>query len=186
MSPLKRKMRPEAPEPKSHGGRRSGAGRPSGMGPWGEGTEAMRIPRSLKKSVRKFLEKDGYRLPVYSSRVPAGTPHPPAEGVEKVDLNSFLMTDPDDSFLLQVSGDSMIKAGIDDGDWLVVSRRKEVINGKIVVAMIDGQVTVKRFKKEKSGTIVLEPENDAYKPIRIFEGQALDISGVVSTVIKKL
>lgn len=185
MPTLKKQQCFEAPY-NSHGGKRKGAGRPTGHGPYHEATAPMRIPKSKRRAIRDYLENDGYRLPVYSSRVPAGMPLPPAEGEERVDLNSFFNVEPSNCYMLQVSGDSMIKAGIDDGDWLLVKSNVQVRNDDIVVAMVDGQVTVKRFKKEKSGAIILSPENDAYKPIRIAEGQTFEISGVVAHAIKRL
>ena len=168
------------------GGKRKGAGRPKGKGPWGEKTKPLRIPISLMEAVTKFLDKRGYRLPLYASRVPAGSPSMPADEIERItDLNSMLLKNPEACFLLRVEGDSMINAGIQEGDILVVDRSQTPASGKIVVAMIDGQATVKRFLKDKIG-IMLMPENDNYQPIRLKIGQALDISGVVSSVIRKL
>lgn len=79
----------------------------------------------------------------------------------------------------------MINAGIHDGDILVVDRSQEPSNGKIVVAVIDGQATVKRFQVDRTGVTLL-PENDNYQPIRVGGDQTLDISGVVSGIIRKL
>jgi len=170
----------------AHGGKREGSGRPKGTGPWGEATRSLRVPLSLVSGVIKFLENKGYRLPLYASRVPAGSPSPPADDIERTtDLNALLLKHPENCFLLRVKGDSMINAGIHDGDLLIVDRSLEPVNGKIVVAMIDGQATVKRFKRDKTG-IALLPENDNYQPIRVAQGQTLDIAGVVAGVVRKL
>lgn len=171
----------------SHGGKRRGAGRPSGSGPWKEKTIAMRIPLSLKVGIDSYLEKRGYYLPLYSSRIPAGPPSMPVGDIESmVDLNSVLLKNPEDCFLLRVSGDSMIKAGIHDGDILIVNRKIEVTNGAIVAAMIDGEATVKRFKRDAAGAIILMPENDNYAPIMISESQDFEIAGIVVNVIHSL
>lgn len=167
-----------------HGGKRKGAGRPRGKGPWGEETKPLRVPVSLVDAVTKFLEKRGYRLPLYASRVPAGSPSMPADDVERItDLNSMMLKNPGGCFLLRVTGDSMINAGIHEDDILIVDRYQEPVNGRIVVAMIDGQATVKRFKRDKD-QILLMPENDNYKPISVSEN--LEICGVVTGMVRKL
>lgn len=168
----------------SRGGVRPGAGRPKGAGPWGETTRQMRVPLSLAKGVEKYLESGGYKLPLYASRVPAGFPAVATDDIEKLtDLNTMLLHDPENCFLLRVSGDSMVNAGIFDGDILIVNKKLEPANGKIVVAMVDNQVTVKRFKRDESG-VYLMPENEKYSPLRIRNHEALEISGVVSGVVR--
>lgn len=170
-----------------HGGKRPGAGRPSGSGLWKEETALMRVPLSLKAGVGMYVEKRGYNIPLYSSRIPAGPPSMAVDDIEAmVNLNSILLKNPESCFLLKVSGDSMIKAGIHDGDILIVNRKLEVTNGAIVAAMIDGEATVKRFKKDASGAVTLLPENDSYAPIVISENQNLEIAGVVTNVIHRL
>lgn len=77
----------------------------------------------------------------------------------------------------------MINAGIHEDDILIVDRYQEPVNGRIVVAMIDGQATVKRFKRDKD-QILLMPENDNYKPISVSEN--LEICGVVTGMVRKL
>lgn len=171
----------------SHGGKRKGAGRPPGRGPWKEQTKPLRIPLSLLEDVTAYLEKRGYRLPMYASRIPAGTPFAPADAVERlVDLNALLLPNPVNCFLLKVAGDSMINVGIHDGDFLVVDRSVEPSNGKIVAAMLDGEATVKRFKRDRRGDIWLMPENDRYKPIPVPKDRPFSISGVVVSVLRRL
>lgn len=77
----------------------------------------------------------------------------------------------------------MIKACIYDGDLLVVNRKMEAANGVIVAAMVDGEATVKRFKKDTKGRVTLLPENDEYTPIKISEDQSFEIAGVVVAAI---
>ena len=146
----------------------------------------MRIPVSLLNAVTEFMETSGYRLPVYASRVPAGTPEDADDYVEKTtELNSFLLRNPKDTFLLRVAGDSMMDAGIYENDLLTVDRKLEARNGQIVVALVDGRATVKTFRKDREG-VTLVPENKRYTPIRILPENDLQILGVVTNVIRKV
>jgi DNA polymerase V len=168
------------------GGKRKGAGRPYGKGPWMEATKPLRIPLSLVDAVTNYMQTRGYQLPMYSSHVPAGTPDNTDDNVEKVtDLNSLLLKNPKDTFLLRVIGDSMIDAGIYEKDILTVDRKPEARNGQIVVASVDGQSTVKTFRSDRKG-ITLMPENKKYMPIRILPENDFQILGVVTNVIRKL
>jgi DNA polymerase V len=168
------------------GGKRQGAGRPRGKGPWKEATKPVRIPVSLLDAVTRFIETSGYRLPVYGSRVPAGIPDDADDHVEKTtDLNSLLLKNPRDTFLLRVAGDSMMDAGIYEDDILTVDRNLEARNGQIVVALVDGRVTVKTFRKDREG-VTLVPENKRYVPIKILPANDFQILGVVTNVIRKV
>lgn len=80
----------------------------------------------------------------------------------------------------------MINAGIYDGDFLLVDQSIPPVHGKIVVAIVDGEATVKRLQKDRRGFIVLMPENDNCQPIYVRKGQTLHISGVVASVIRNL
>lgn len=169
----------------SHGGKRPGAGRPKGKGPHGEATLPVRLPISMEKTFEKFIETRGFRLPLYASNVPAGSPSFASGDIDKhTDLNTMLLPDPSHSFLLKVTGDSMINAGIFDGDILVVSKKQEAVSGKIVVATIDGQATVKRLKIEKKAVFLL-PENEKYKPIKVQNFESLNIAGVVTGSVRQ-
>jgi DNA polymerase V len=168
------------------GGKRKGAGRPPGKGPWKEATKPLRIPLSLLGAVTKLIETSGYRLPIYASRVPAGTPEDADDHVDKTtELNSFLLRNPKDTFLLCVAGDSMMDAGIYENDMLIVDRRLEARNGQIVVALVDGRATVKTFRTDRKG-ITLVPENKRYEPIKILPANDFQILGVVTNVIRKI
>jgi len=167
----------------SKGGVRPGAGRPRGLGPYGEATKAMRIPLSLVAGVVDFVEKQGYQIPLYSSKVQAGFPSPADDYIEKkLDLNQFLIQHPAATFIVRASGDSMIGAGIFENDLLIVDRSLEPIDGKIIIAAVDGYLTVKRLciKQEMS---FLMPENTAYQPIQINPETGIYIWGVVTQVI---
>ncbi len=124
------------------------------------------------------------KLPLFSSRVPAGFPSPGDDYIDQtLDLNE-LVKHPSDSFLVKVEGDSMINAGIYDGDILVVDRAVEADNNKVVVANLDGELTVKRLSI-KGTSVLLMPDNPKYDPIEIRPLSDFRIMGVVSFVIHK-
>ena len=120
-------------------------------------------------------------------RVAAGDPILAAENIEdNVDLPpSFFQ--PRADYLLRVKGDSMINVGILDGDLLAVHKTNEATNGQIVVARIESEVTVKRFKRTKNpNQIFLLPENDEFSPIEVdLENQAFQIEGRSVGVIRQ-
>lgn len=97
-------------------------------------------------------------------RVAAGMPILAEQNIEDTfTLPSEIATD-SSSFVLEVHGNSMINVGIYNGDYIIVREQKSAMNGEIVVAMIDGEATVKTFYKEQ-GRVRLQPENDAMEPI---------------------
>lgn len=166
-----------------HGGTRKGAGRPKGRGQYGESTKPIRLPESLIESVMKFVENKGFQFPLYGSKVPAGFPSPADDYIEKqLDLNEHLIKHPSATFFVRVSGNSMINAGIHENDILVVDRSITPVTGKIVVAAIDGQLTVKRLHKTNE-KLFLMPENQEFEPIEVREGSEVYIWGVVTNVI---
>jgi len=123
-------------------------------------------------------------LPLFSSRVPAGFPSPGDDYIDQtLDLNE-LVKHPSDTFLVKVEGDSMINAGIHDGDILVVDRALEAYNNKVVVANLDGELTVKRLSI-KDTSVLLMPDNPKYEPIEIRPLSDFRIMGVVTFVIHK-
>ena len=103
----------------------------------------------------------------------------------RISLDKELVRNKDATFYARVSGESMIGAGLDDGDLLVIDRSLSPENGKIAVFLLDGEFTVKRIKKEKN-KLYLMPENKKYKPIELKEENELIIWGIVEYVIKKL
>jgi DNA polymerase V len=101
---------------------------------------------------------------------------------KETDLNDLLIKKPAETFFVKVSGSSMIKAGIQDGDMLVVDRSLEPVHGKIVIASLNGELTVKRLHIEKK-ILRLIAENEAFAPIEISGEVNLQILGVVTSVI---
>ena len=169
---------------KGRGGARPGAGRPTGQGRYGEATKPVRLPISMIDEVLEYVATGGSQaLPIFSCAVAAGFPSPADDHLEgSLDLNDHLIKHPAATFFVRVSGDSMIKAGIHEDDILVVDRSLEARHGKIVIAAIDGQLTVKRLH-HKSGQTMLMPENDRYDPIPVTDETNMVIWGVVTNVI---
>lgn len=168
------------------GGKRMGSGRPKGTGKFGEPTVAMRVPLSEVENVLRCIQNKFYRLPFYQDAISAGLPNYASEEVEDaIDLNELLIRRADTTFFLRVYGSSMIKAGIFPDDILIVDRSIEPTDGKIVIAAVNGELTVKRLCIE-GDKIQLVAENDNYQPIEITSDTELHIFGVVTNVIHSL
>ena len=118
--------------------------------------------------------------------ISAGFPSPADDFKEiRISLDRELVKNEESTFYARVSGDSMIEAGLDDGDLIIIDRSLDPENGKIAICFVDGEFTVKRIKKEKN-KLFLMPQNKKYKPIEIKEENELIIWGVVKYVIKKV
>lgn len=147
----------------------------------------MRIPQSMAKHVRAQIEqkKSFAGIPLYLSPVPAGSPNWLEDDIdEHIDLNSYLIRDPDQTFIVIAKGDSMVDANIVEGSALIVDRTIKPQNGHIVIASLDGEITVKRLFK--SGlTISLKPENKKYKIIPIDKSSLFYILGVVTFILNE-
>ena len=125
-------------------------------------------------------------LPFVTHGVSAGFPSPAQDFMETtIDLNTELTKNPLSTFFIKVSGNSMIDAGINDKDVLIVDRSLEPGDGKITICLIDGEFTVKRLKLE-TDSLYLMPENKSYEPIKVTEENQLVIWGIVTYVIKKV
>jgi DNA polymerase V len=122
-------------------------------------------------------------IPLFGHAVPAGFPSPADDYVEdRLDLNQLLVQNKSATFFLRVKGDSMFNAGIHDGDIIVVDRSVEPVDGSVVVAVVDGELTIKRLVL-CNGVAELRAENPKYAPIRFKEGQELTIWGVVTSSV---
>lgn len=131
-------------------------------------------------------EEISCRHPLFLSRVPAGFPSPADDYVEaSLDLSEHLIRNEKATFFVRVAGDSMREAGIHDGDILVVDRSVEPEDESVVVAALDGELTVKRYEV-RSGYPYLMPEADGYDPIPIRDGQELIVWGVVQHVVHEV
>jgi len=133
-----------------------------------------------------FKNNTSVKLPLYLSRIKAGFPSPADNYIEKeLDLNEYLIKHPAATFFVRVEGNSMIDAGIHSGDILIVDKSLEAKNNKIVIAVVNGELTVKRIKKADK-KVYLVPENDSYPPIEIKDDMDFVIWGVVTNVIHPL
>lgn len=125
-------------------------------------------------------------LPYIAAGIKAGFPSPAADFEStRISLDAFLIKNKEATFYAKASGNSMIGAGIDDGDILVIDRSLEPRNNKIAICFIDGEFTVKRIKIIDQ-KLFLYPENDSYKPIEVIEENEFMIWGIVTYVIKKM
>ena len=123
-------------------------------------------------------------LPLFAARIEAGFPSPADDYLEgALDLNQRLIKRPAATFFLRVSGNSMTGAGIFPGDLLIVDKSVTPADGMIVIAVIDGEMTVKRLYRRR-GRLRLLAENPAYRPINIGGEQDLHIWGVVIHAVR--
>lgn len=137
---------------------------------------------SVAVLTRLTVPESGLDGPLYSDiAVPAGFPSPAQDYFHgRVDLNKHLIKDITSTFLVRVSGHSMEGAGISDGDELVVDRSLEPVDGNVVVAILDGEMTVKRLRIRGRGQAILVAENPDYPDIEVPEMSDLVIWGTVT------
>lgn len=123
-------------------------------------------------------------LPVATESIQAGFPAPNGGYIDgKLDVNEFLICSPHSTYIYKVSGESMIEAGIMPGDYVLVDSSIKPVNGDVVVAVIDGEYTIKEL--ELSNPPKLIPHNSEYAPIQITENSLVTIIGPVISVIRK-
>ncbi len=131
-------------------------------------------------------ETAGRGLPLYLSPVEAGFPSPADDYIESLlDVHDYVVRNQAATFFLRAKGHSMQDAGIHDGDLLVVDRSLDAAPNAVVIAAVDGELTVKRLARRK-GRLYLDPANPDYQPLDITDNESLHIWGVVSYVIHKL
>jgi len=125
-------------------------------------------------------------LPFVESGISAGFPSPADDFLDaSIDLNREFVKNPSTTFYGRVRGDSMINAGLNEGDLLIIDKSLEPIDNKIAVCFIDGEFTVKRIKIEKE-VVWLIAENEKYQPIKVTADNDFVIWGIVTTVIKNV
>ena len=192
---------------KTHGGRRQGAGRKSGNN-MAQPTTVIRVPVNTVKTIKNFIStltkehslqihvgfsdliqfvqaKQYIAFPLYASKVAAGFPSPADDHVEqRLNPSDYLVENDAATFFVRVKGDSMIEAGIFDNDVLVIDRSKTQQTGDIVLAMLDGEFTVKILEQSEEG-VNLIPANRDYPSIEIKKEQSLEIWGVVTGSMRK-
>lgn len=180
----------------TRGGARPNAGRKKT-----EPTKVVRLPVSvidqlknhsptLGDTLSEVIAVDGQltivNRPLYLSKVAAGFPSPADNYIERrLDLNEHLIKHKEATFFVRVNGDSMTGAGIFDNDLLVVDRAINPDVGRIVVASVNGELTVKRLMRN-DGKLWLVAENSAYAPIEMKDGMDCVIWGVVTNAVHAL
>ena len=175
-----------------------GRGRPKG-----EPTRVVRLPipiaslaaRAASRSplrfgdVAAFLDLEARQpasVPLVTSSVPAGFPSPADDYLDSpLDFNELLITNPSATFAVRVGGDSMIGAGIFPDDIAIVNRALAVADRCIILALVDGGFTMKRYRC-RQGRVWLQAENPAYQDIEIIESLAFEVWGVVTNSIRML
>ena len=136
-------------------------------------------------SAPQLLAASPLVLPMPEARARAGFPSPAEDfTVNRLDLTKILVTHPQATFLLRVAGASMREAGIDDGDTLVVDRAIKPRNGQVVVAVVDGEFTVK-YLHQRAGRVKLKAANPTFPDIEPKDGQTVEVWGVVTSCIKR-
>jgi DNA polymerase V len=160
----------------------------AGPNPSGDGAPASARTGSsdhelVAETVFKAKRGEDLSRPLFLSRIAAGFPSPADDYIETtLDLNEEFITNETATFFLKVSGTSMTEIGIHDGDTIIVDRSIEPTSGDVVVAALDGELTVKRYEVY-NGQPVLVPESDNHDPIPIEEGQSFVVWGVVTRSI---
>jgi DNA polymerase V len=181
---------------KQHGGRRAGAGRHAGVP-----TKVVRLPVPVAELARRIAtaKKPGdvaavftvegssaLRVPMMAWSAAAGFPSPAEDYVDRpLDFNELLIEHPAATFAIRIEGDSMTGAGIFPGDVAVVDRAKKAVNGSIVLALLDGSFTVKRYRT-KSGAVWLQAENPAFPDMPLSEASSFEVWGVITRSIRML
>ena len=147
-------------------------------------------PSEFEPAIAQMMQPDKLAplqlTPLYSHSISAGFPSPADDYIEdRLDLNELLVSNKSATFFLRVKGDSMVNAGIHHGDIIVVDRSLQPAHRSIVVAVVDGELTVKRLITV-NGSAELHAENPKYLPIRLQEGQELTIWGVVTSAVHQV
>lgn len=129
---------------------------------------------------RRYSNRSAY-IPLYSQKVPAGFPSPATDFVEaRLSADDYLVKNPISTYFVRVKGDSMMNAGIFDGDVLIVDRSIEPSIGQVVLAEVDGEFTVKYLANNK-----LVPANPNFQPIEFKDGQTISVIGVITGSMRK-
>ena len=145
----------------------------------------MTLKTESVSEIYGFEQKTRLLRPLFHSGVSAGFPSPAEDYIEqRLDLNELLIKNPSATFFVRVNGDSMTGAGINHNDILVVDRSLNPVSGKIVIAIVNGEFTVKRLIKT-GDSFKLVAENPNYPPVEISEGATCEVWGVVTCSINQ-
>jgi len=173
-------------------------GRPKGMP-----TKVIRLPLPVANLARRMAEGSlragdisafldvesrapGLSVPLVGASVAAGFPSPADDYLDRpLDFNELLIRNPAATFAVRIAGESMTGAGLFPGDIAVVDRSRAPSQGCIVLALLDGEFTIKRYRR-RGEQVVLEAENPRFKDIVLQDGQAFEVWGVVTNAIRML
>ena len=144
------------------------------------------MPYSQHQTITALaISKQPASTPLFGHKVEAGFPSPADDYIEgRLSLDEHLIQHREATFFVRAKGNSMVGAGIFDGDLLVVDRSLTPSSGDIVIAVLDAELTVKRLIR-RDGMVILKPENPDFKEIVLKEGQELQVWGVVTSTTKK-
>src|SRR5277367_5946160 len=178
------------------GGRRAGAGRRPGPP-----TKVVRLPAPFADLARQFVDRkrggdvsafidvegrSALRVPMMAWAAAAGFPSPAEDYIDRpLDFNELLIEHPAATFAIRIEGESMTGAGIFPGDIAVVNRARTPVNGSIILALLDGAFTVKRYRT-RDGAVWLQAENPAFADMQVTDGQTLEVWGVITRSIRML
>lgn len=163
-----------------------GGARP-GSGPkakYGEPTKAMRIPASMEHSIMQYIEHKGFNLPVYAMKVPMGLMKQSIDYVDRTMNLNDLIRHPDKTFFHPVEGDSM-EPTVFAGDLAMIDGGIEAMHGDVVLAYVDGGLTLKRFMKLRN-RVWLEADNKKYDPITLDADVENMVCGVMLISIRPI
>jgi DNA polymerase V len=181
---------------KQRGGRRAGAGRVAGSP-----TKVVRLPAALAELARElatakrygdvasFIDVQGRSslpVPMMAWAAACGFPSPAEDYVDRpLDFNELLIEHPAATFAIRIEGESMTGAGIFPGDIAVVDRARDAVDGNVILALLDGAFTVKRYRI-RDGAVWLQAENPAFPDMRLSDGQSFEVWGVIKRCIRML
>jgi DNA polymerase V len=131
-------------------------------------------------------DRPGEFVPLAGNSVPAGFPSPAEDYIDRsLDFNELLVENPAATFAVKIAGESMTGAGLFPQDLAIVNRAKSPINGSIILAIVSGEFTIKRYRI-RDGRITLQAENPAYPNIEIGDDSDFEVFGVVTHTIRTL
>ena len=165
------------------GGARPNSGPKKGFGRYGEETKPMRVPVSLQPEVLRYIENKGFSLPVFASKVPLGSAIPASDDIDRMFNLNELIRHPASTFFHPMDGDSM-EPTLFGGDLAMIDSAIEPKNKSVVLAAVDGGLTVKRFIKV-GRRIILRPDNPKHNEIE-FRSDQDRICGVMLISIRPI
>jgi len=171
--------------------------------PRGEATKVVRLPLPVASIAQRVAARTPFRfgdvaafidisprttasVPLMGGTATAGFPSPADDYLDRpLDFNELLIENPAATFAVRIDGLSMIGIGIFPGDIAIVNRAKEPVDQSIILALVDGAFTVKRFRR-RAGRVWLHAENPAYADIEIAEEMSFEVWGVITNTIRML